>query len=159
MDLQDYLVKDLLVVAHTSELEAKDFYYGLCRDADTSFMLQRLEFLAREEENHQRVIESIFNDLFPGEEITTIEESPIPLPALALDESLSLDELLDKAMEAELAAQKFYKSLADRFGDRPDVRKVLDYLADMETEHYNILESEKKHHKNTLSFKDKVLSR
>ncbi|MCK4828227.1 Rubrerythrin, partial [bacterium] len=54
--------------------------------------------------------------------------------------------------EAELAAQDFYNSFAEMFGEDPDLKRTLKYFADMEMSHYKILELEKENMKKYESY-------
>jgi rubrerythrin len=56
---------------------------------------------------------------------------------------MPLSEILESAMEAEVAAHAFYHRLADRFDEQPDVKKMLFFVASMELGHYKILEIER----------------
>ena len=47
------------------------------------------------------------------------------------------------AMQAEKAAQDFYKYFADRFEEGTKINHMLKYFSDMELGHYKLLEIEK----------------
>jgi rubrerythrin len=68
----------------------------------------------------------------------------VPLPELKIaDEDILISDVLEKAMQAEMAAHDFYNNMADRFSDDSDVHKTLQYFASMEIGHYKLLEVEK----------------
>ena len=72
------------------------------------------------------------------------KESPVPLPEIKIeDESIPLSKIFISAMNAEKAAQEFYKSFANRFEEGTKLNNTLKYFSDMELGHYKLLEIEK----------------
>jgi rubrerythrin len=68
----------------------------------------------------------------------------VPLPNVSIDDvGKSISKILQEAMEAEKAAHDFYIGIAERFDKKPDIRKMLHYIASMEMGHFRILEIEK----------------
>ncbi|KPL19136.1 MAG: Rubrerythrin [candidate division Zixibacteria bacterium SM23_81] len=144
MELSNYSVEDLMLTALKSEIEAKVAYSQLAEGVENFILKERLNFLAGEEEKHRRFFERLYKKSFPHKEMTLPQESPVPLPQIQIDaENMPLSEILESAMEAELAAHDFYNRLADRYDQQPDVKKMLLYIASMELGHYKILEIER----------------
>jgi rubrerythrin len=145
MDLSEYDMEDLLLAAIKSEVRAHEVYTALAEGVKNAFLKDKLEFLASEEMKHQEKLESIYGENFPGKEVVLPEESPVPLPELIFPhEGVPLSTVLESAMNAELAANEFYESLAGLFED-PNTQATLGYLAAMEMGHYKLLEIEKEY--------------
>jgi rubrerythrin len=145
MDLSIYSLEDLILTALKSEMESKEAYSRLA-DSVKNFVLQeRLKFLAGEEEKHRGFFEHLYSKSFPGKPVVLPKgKSPVPLPEVKIDaESMPLSEILESAMEAEVAAHDFYNKLTGRFEEQPEVKKMLLYIASMEMGHYKILEMER----------------
>lgn len=145
MDLSTYSQKDLILTALKSEIESKEAYLKLAESVKNFVLKERLSFLAGEEEKHRAFFQQLYTKNFPGKPLEfPTGKSPIPLPRIKIDaESLPLSEVLESAMEAEMAAHDFYIGLADRFEARLDLKKMLLYIASMEMGHYKILEIER----------------
>lgn len=157
MDLSRYELKDLILTAWKSEVDAEDVYRKV-RDGLKNFMLRgRFEFLADEERKHAAFFREFFTRRFPAEPAELPQTSPVPLPEMRLDrESIPISDILTMAMNAEKAASEFYASMAERFpddeaapaeiaagGEPPaSVREMLRYIASMEMGHYRLLEIE-----------------
>jgi len=145
MDLDGFAVDTLLFAAIKSEIESRDVYSSVARRVKNAILSERLEFLAGEEAKHKAILERIFEQKFPGKQLELPAETPVPLPELSItDELVPLTDVFQRAMEAETAARLFYRSLADRM-ESDDLRRTLEYLADMEMGHYQILQMEKGH--------------
>ena len=84
------------------------------------------------------------------------QKTPVPLPDIDVDvERAPISEVLAQAIDAEAAAEDFYRSMADLFP--PDeaesndpyeltsgrIRKMLLYIASMEKGHHDLLAVEK----------------
>ena len=151
MDLGDFDIKVLLLVAIKSEIEAKETYSSLANRVSNAFLKERLEFLASEEDKHRETLEGIFRMRFPDEEMVIPDVSPVPLPEVNVDsENDPISLVLESAMESELAAEDFYSSMVDMFEDRK-VKDMLEILSQMEHAHYTILKAE---YENMKRFED-----
>jgi rubrerythrin len=153
MDLSIYSVEDLVLTALKSEIEARKAYLDLAASVKNFVLKERLNFLAGEEEKHGQFFDRLYRKNYPDKELVVPQEkSPVPLPEITIDiENVPLSEILQSAMQAEMAARDFYTGIADRFEEQPDVQKMLLYIASMEMGHYKILEIEKE---NALKFED-----
>jgi len=144
MNLKKYSLDDLLLAALKSEIESHEVYTKLASSVKNGLLKDKLLFLAKEEEKHKKFIETVYTTRFPKKKIVIPTSTPVPLPSLALpDEDTPLGTVLRTAMQAEHTAHDFYQSLSKTFTNDTTVRNVLSYFADMELQHYKILEMEK----------------
>jgi rubrerythrin len=144
MDLSIYSVEDLILTARKSESEAQRAYAELAGGIKNFALKERLNFLAGEEEKHGQFFEKLYHKQYPQKEMILPQgDSPVPLPEISIDtENMPLSEILEGAMKAEMAAREFYLGLADRFDGKPEIQRMLHYIASMELGHYKILEIE-----------------
>lgn len=144
MDLKKYTLEDLLLAAMKSEVESNMIYLKIAKTVKNGLLKDKLEFLAKEEEKHRKFVEQIYKKKFPGKKLVLPKKTPIPLPQLIIpDEDTPLGTVLKNSMHAEQAAHDFYKSLSKQFTEDAMIRNTLSYFADMELQHYKILEIEK----------------
>jgi len=143
MDLTSYSLEDLILAAIKSEQESHDIYTRIAQSVENGLMIDKFQFLAKEEVKHKHYVEQLYHKQFPDKTLTLPSKTPVPLPEINLpeNEDVSLSDLIEQAMEAELAAHDFYLGLSDRFDDTT-IKHMLHYFADMETGHYKILEQE-----------------
>ena len=143
MDLTEYSMEDLLLAAIKSEISANDVYIMLAGRVKNAFLKDKLNFLAHEEEKHEKTLRGVYNENFPGKEVVVPEETPVPLPDIILpDERVPLTQVLESAMGAEMGANEFYTKISELF-DNPTTKATLAYLAAMELGHYKLLAIEK----------------
>lgn len=144
MDLRKYTLEDLLLAALKSESESNDIYTKMAEQVKNGLLKDKLNFLASEEQKHQAFIEQVYKAKFPKKKILIPKTTPVPLPPLVIpDEETSLSTLLKSAMQAEKSAHEFYQELSKQFTKDEKIRNILSYFADMELQHYKILEIEK----------------
>jgi rubrerythrin len=145
MDLRKYTLEELLLAAIKSEIESRTVYTTIADQVKNGLLKDKFKFLATEEEKHRTFVEQVYKAKFPKKKITIPKTTPVPLPPLVIpDEDTALGTILKNAMAAEQAAHEFYQSLSTQFtrGDTM-IRNTLSYFADMELQHYKILEIEK----------------
>jgi rubrerythrin len=151
LDLKSYSLEDLFLSALKSEVDSNTIYSELAESVKNAFLKERLKFLADEEERHRIFLIKAHKEIFQGTEPTLPETSPVPLPEIILpDERVPISEVLESAMNAEIAAHDFYLSFAGRFDD-PEMKKTLEYFALMEEGHYELLKVERE---NSLKFEN-----
>ena len=144
MDLTAFKLEDLLLAGIKSEAEAREVYLAAAARVRNFLLRDRLQFLAAEEEKHERLLRVIFQGKFPRADATPPSSSPVPLPALHVtDDTTPLTALLTQAMAAEQAAHDFYSSLSARMRDDKDAARMLAYMARMELGHYKLLADER----------------
>jgi rubrerythrin len=155
MDLSGLSKEELFVSAIKSEVESREVYSRLSESVRNVFLKDRLTFLASEEEKHRAFLESAFRREFTDQELILPEKTPVPLPEIRIpDEMVPLSEVLESAMNAELASQEFYSSFAAEYPDGTDMRKTLELFAGMEMGHYRLLEMERDNMKRFESYDD-----
>lgn len=151
MDLTKYSLEDVLTAAVKSEVLSRDVYAVLAKRVRNAFLKERLTFLSGEEEKHRLFIEKVWEETFPGKEITLPEKTPVPIPTLTIpDERVPLSDVFSAAMEAEEASHAFYTAAAGLF-EEGEPQRMLYYFAAMEMNHYRILEVE---HETMKRFED-----
>ncbi|VVB59695.1 Rubrerythrin [uncultured archaeon] len=145
VDLKKYTLEELLLAAMKSEIESYMVYTRIAEQVKNGLLKDKLKFLAREEEKHQTFIEQVYKAKFPKKKITIPKTTPVPLPQLVVpEEDTPLGAVLKNAMHTEQAAYEFYKALSAQFIKNDTmIRNTLSYFADMELQHYKILEIEK----------------
>ena len=154
IDLSNFSKKELLEIAIKSEVDAANVYRSLIKKTSNLVLIDHLKFLADEEEKHKWMLERIFKEEFLNETPTLPPMSVVPLPTVKITENKSLPELLKEAMDAERAAEEFYKKLAERYtGDK---KELLLYLSVIEQGHYFLLSNEY-HLIKSLSDYEKIL--
>lgn len=149
MDLSNYNKDELFLTAIKSEVEANEVYSKLADGVKNAFLKDKLKFLADEELKHRQFLENAFKQEFPDKDIELPEVSVVPLPDLVMPgETVPVSDVIESAMDAEQAAQEFYITFAEFFDEGSDLRKTLQYFANMELGHYNILKVELENIKN-----------
>ena len=143
MDLRKFKLDELLLAAIKSEIDSKEVYDKLAMKVKSSYMKQRLEFLAGEEKKHKTFLETVFRDSFPNKKIEVPKTTPVPLPSFDVDaKSPYISEVLEKAANAEKAARDFYGALAMRFDKDLEIKDGIQHLAMMEEIHQKLIELE-----------------
>jgi rubrerythrin len=144
VDLKKYTLEDLLLAAIKSEIESNLVYTRIAETVKNGLLKDKMKFLAKEEQKHKTFIEQVYKAKFPKKKVAVPKTTPVPIPALIIpDEDTPLGTILKSAMLAEQAAQDFYQSLSKQFTKDEKIRNTLSYFADMELQHYKILEIEK----------------
>jgi rubrerythrin len=145
VDLKKYTLEELLLAAMKSEIESYMVYTRIAEQVKNGLLKDKLKFLAKEEEKHRTFIEQVYKAKFPKKKITIPKTTPVPLPQLVVpEEDTPLGAVLKNAMHAEQAAYEFYQALSAQFTKNDTmIRNTLSYFADMELQHYKILEIEK----------------
>ncbi len=144
LKLKKYALADLLLAAVKSEIESQAVYSRVARQVKNAFLKERLEFLALEESKHQKALEGLFRQRFPGQALTVPGKPVVPLPEIRFrDEQVPLSEIFAQAMNAEQASHDFYLQLAELFADDHEKKNLLLYFSMMEMGHYKLLDLEK----------------
>ena len=153
MDVSKYSLKDLLLTALKSEIEARDFYKMLAGPVGNYFLKDRILFLSAEEEKHRQAFENMYRGQFAGQKIVLPEKSPVPLPGLKIEkETMPISEVFFVAMQAEKAAYDFYIAISSHFPSESEQHKLLLYIASMEMGHYHLLNLERENALRTEDF-------
>ncbi len=139
-------IAEALKLAIKGEVDGYTFYNLLSEKATNDDARRKLEQLRDDEVRHRATLVGIFNQ-FVGGEIGELPEKG--LSALAdvfrkgrLEERKSEMEFIDLAIEAELAAMKFYQDERNMVDDA-DFQSIFDKLAEEEHSHYELLKAER----------------
>ena len=139
-------IAEVLKRAIKGEVDGYKFYNIMVEKAANPTAKRKLEGLRDDEIQHHKVLEEMYAK-FVGGEIG--ELPPHGLSALSevfakgrVNELKTEMEFINLAIEAELAATKFYQQERDLVDDS-DFRKLLDQLADEEHGHFELLQAEK----------------
>jgi len=144
IDVENMKLEELLAMSVRAEIDARETYAAIAEKVDNFVLKDRLRFLSAEEEKHRQIFTGILNRKFPNSAVKIPESGEVPLPDVKFDdEMVHISEVLQQAMDAEMAASKFYSAMRDRAEDE-DVKKILDYLSSAEKGHYYLLETELK---------------
>jgi len=139
--------REVFEIAVNAEIRAKEAYEKLASLVKSDIIRDELLFLAGEEEKHRETIEKMAERLEGGE----VKPRKIKIDAMGefkviaekMGEAIkkpdiNIDEIYEIAMEAELVSEKLYKELAG-YAATENTKVLLEMLADMERNHYNIL--------------------
>ncbi len=142
--------KEVFEIAVNAEIRAKEAYEKLASVTKSDIIRDELLFLAREEDKHREIIEKMA-EKFEG---TRTEPKKIDIDVMGefkvIAEKMSevirkpeinIDEVYEIAMQAELVSENLYRELAG-YAATENTRLILEMLADMERNHYNILKKQ-----------------
>ena len=139
-------VADILRMAIKGEEDGYRFYNLLSEKATNPDAKKKLEGLRDDEHRHRVTLISLFKKHVGGD---LGELPPKGITALAevfrkghLEGQKTEMEFLNLAIEAELAATKYYQQQKETVDD-PAFRSIFDQLADEEHNHYELLMAEK----------------
>jgi len=159
MDLSKYELRDLILTALKSEVDAEQIYTMMGESVKNFALSDRFKFLADEEQKHAGYFRSYYERKFPGEPVELPDECPVPLPKVTIEsETMPISDVLAMAKRAEQAAFDFYSTLAEQIPEeeelavsdmekRSSVKGMLLYIASMEMAHYRMLEIEEQNAK------------
>ncbi len=143
MDLKIYKLEDLILTALKAETDSKDIYAKLAGRVENFLLKDRFNFLSNEELKHYQFFEALYQRDFPDKQIVLPKKSPVPLPEINLTESIPTSDILQDAMNAEKNAHDFYLGIAEQYHNKPEIEKMLIYIAKMEMGHYRLIEIER----------------
>lgn len=145
-DIMEFDLEAVLLAAMKSEEEAKDVYSQLANKLSNPFVKDKLRLLAKEENGHRLILETLYFRLFPGSEIKLPDSTPVPVPRLDhISANVKTKRVFYYAMKAELEAMMFYRQVAKALDKNEELKKMFEYLADMEMSHYFMLKIEKEY--------------
>ncbi|MFA4875435.1 MAG: ferritin family protein [bacterium] len=139
---RELTVVEIIGLGIRSEEDASKFYGSLSKKIQNELVRAKYEGLAREEEQHRRMLVGLYQKMtgeknppvIPGNPATA-EGGGAPLI------SESIEELLQYAIEREREACEFYRRLAPKMSE-PTSRRTIEYLADIERGHEGLIRSE-----------------
>ncbi len=145
MDIGELSFEEMLEGAVKAEINAREVYEHMAERVDNFVMTERFEFLAGEEEKHEGFLRDIYENVVSKGDIDPNEETPVPLPYIKYGKDKDESEIIEQAMDAEIASRDFYRKMAqeaENVGLEKNPKKLFDYLAGMEQNHYEILKAE-----------------
>jgi len=155
INLDIYSTEDLILTSLKSEIDSRMTYLKIKDSVKNAILKDKMDFLAREEDRHRIFFEKLFKEKYPNEPIQIPDKSPVPLPNIKIeDEMIQISEIMQQAMDAEIAAHDFYLEFSSRFKEEKEIYNMLNYIADMEMGHYRLLEIEKENSQKFESYDD-----
>ncbi len=131
----------LVAAAIRSEIDAAGFYTKLGKKMKNSLLVQKLAFLAFEEEQHRKILERLFAERYAGMSLDLPERSPMPPIGAGLGEAPSVLDLFRAALAAEEISERVYGEAGERSEDEAS-RHILTYLGRVERSHAAMIRSE-----------------
>jgi len=131
----------ILAVALRSEVDAESFYRKLAGRVKNVILIDKLEFLAREESHHKAILERLAGQRYPDRALDAPEDSQMPPIAANLGDNPPVLDLFRAALGAEEKAEAFYNEAGGTAGDEGS-RRTLAYLGRVERSHQAMIRSE-----------------
>jgi len=131
----------VLESAIKAEIDAADFYTKLQGKIRNELLLQKLKFLAYEEEKHRKILERLFGQRFGSREIHIPDRSFLKPEESAFNDASPVLDLFKIALNAEKKSEDYYGA-AGKAAQDPDSRRILVYLSRVERSHYYMIRSE-----------------
>ena len=140
---------EALGIAIKAEIEAAETYERLANLVKNRALKEKAYFLQGEELKHRALLEEAYARQFPDVELVLpaqslvprVEAEPVLGGAEGVEGEVSVPELLDLAMEAEQASERFYADLARRSRSE-SARAMFQHLSRMESSHFHLLQVE-----------------
>ena len=135
-----------LKTALRGEEDGFRFYDIMSKKVTNEDARRKLENLRDDEIRHKKVLRELY-EKFVGGEIGELPEKGLSVLSDVfrkgqVDKLKSEMEFINLAIEAELAATRFYQEERGRIDD-PEFQKIFDQLADEEHHHFELLQAEK----------------
>ncbi|OGD18022.1 MAG: hypothetical protein A2V76_00870 [Candidatus Aminicenantes bacterium RBG_16_63_14] len=131
----------VLGVAIRSEIDAAAFYTRLQGRVKNVLLVQKLKFLALEEEHHKKILERLLGQKYPEKPKEVPESSLMPPIGVSLGPEPTVPGLFEAALKAEEAAEAYYNEAGERVEDEAG-RRILAYLGRVERSHQAMIKSE-----------------
>ena len=138
----DERILDILRYAYMQEVKAAIFYEELAQRALPADVSEKLMALARAEQRHQKCCEQ-WHKLVTGKKlVVTLSGGALEGSAVFDQSPVSLEEVMDTAIQAERQAEGFYRRWSQR-AKTDEERDLLELMADQEREHVMVLTEER----------------
>ena len=131
----------ILGVAVRSEIDAAAFYTRLQGRVKNVLLVQKLKFLALEEDHHKKILEHLLAQRYPDKPTDVPASSLMPPIGVSLPADPTVPALFEAALEAEEIAEAYYNDAAKRVEDEAG-RRILAYLGRVERSHQAMIKSE-----------------
>lgn len=140
-DISALTMQEVLSKSLKSEIDTERLYQKVKENVKNFVLKDKMDFLINEEKKHQKIVENLYKKIFSSENLKASEKSLLPKLSLSLNESHSVPDLLELAMEIEKISEEVYDKLADEVENR-GAQEILRYLASMEHGHYFLIKGE-----------------
>lgn len=138
----DITALEALGIAIRAEADAAEIYQEVAGRIGNPFLQRRVLVLAREEQQHRRILEDAYNKQFPGVPLVLPgSQLPREICTTELRRHLSVREVLSCAIERERRSREFYLQAAETTTDLTG-RTMFNFLADWEFSHQMALSAE-----------------
>jgi rubrerythrin len=131
----------ILAVAVRSEIDAAAFYTRLQGRIKNPLLIQKLKFLALEEEHHKTILDRLLAQRYADKPADAPASSLMPPIGVSLPAEPSVAALFEAALEAEKIAEAYYNDAAGRVEDASG-RRILAYMGRVERSHQAMIVSE-----------------
>ena len=131
----------ILGVAIRSEVDAAAFYARLQGRIKNVLLVQKLKFLALEEEHHKKILEHLLGQRYADKPKDVPESSLMPPIGVSLPPDPTVPALFEAALKAEEIAEAYYNQAGERVEDEAG-RRILAYLGRVERSHQAMIRSE-----------------
>jgi len=131
----------VLGVAIRSEVDAAAFYNRLQAKVKNVLLVQKLKFLALEEEHHKKMLERLLGQRYPDKPMDVPDSSLMPPIGVSLPAEPAVPALFEAALEAEETAEAYYNEAGERAEDDGS-RRILAYLGRVERSHQAMIKAE-----------------
>ncbi len=135
-------ILNILRRAYLQEVRAAIFYEKLAERSPLPHVAEKLRKMAETERHHQKCVQQWYRLATGKKLMCAVSEGQLEGGARCDDAPLSLEEVLDIALQAEKAAEKFYRTWSER-AQSEEERDLLELMADQEREHVMLLTEEK----------------
>lgn len=135
-------ILNILRRAYMQEVRAAIFYAELAERTLIPHVSERLRNMARTEEHHQKCVEQWYRLATGKKLLCTVSGGDLEGGALFDEAPLSVDTVMHMAIQAEKAAEGFYRRWAGR-AKTEEERDLLELMADQEREHVMALTEER----------------
>lgn len=156
-NMESFTRENIMLFAMKSETESERVYTYLSERVKNAFLKERMRFLASEEKKHREYFEELYKKTYAGKSVKLPDDNIVPLPKIDTEDlKKPMSEVLERAMDAELAAHRFYLDASERFADMKKTQEMLRFFASMEMIHYSILQIEKKNAETMEAYEEEI---
>lgn len=146
MSPKEALSREVIKQAIVAEIDGQRFYTQLADRTNNEEAKRKLTNLAQDEMRHESILIEVYKKLH-GEEVGDLPTEGISILSKFFrdnenKENLSEIQYIDLAIEAELAATKYYKEGAET-APTEDIKKLYENMAAEEYGHFESLQAEK----------------
>ena len=142
---------ETLIQAIKNEIEGRAFYLALAKKVKNPLVRRKILGLAEDELEHRTTLSRLYWAQTGGEvgDLSSYEVN-VDIPDV---DSMSLEALLEMAMNTEKGAAEEYLKMSEEAKD-PKASAFLEYLSEFEQGHYETLAAELEKIRNTPGWED-----